>query len=86
MAMVSRLKTTLLDPGFASPRALDALYTMHWNIEEDFRTIKITPQMDGLRCKSQSMVEKEIAVCLPAYNLVRWAGCGGIAHGCFTAR
>lgn len=35
--------------------------------------IKITPQMDVLRCKSQSMVEKEIAVCLLVYNLVRWA-------------
>jgi hypothetical protein len=26
-----------------------------------------------LRCKSQPMVEKETAVCLLAYNLVRWA-------------
>ncbi len=67
------LVTTLLDPGFAAPRALDALYRMRWNIEVDFRTIKITLQMDVLRCKSQSMVEKEIAVCLLAYNLVRWA-------------
>ncbi|MGK2952689.1 MAG: hypothetical protein ACSLEZ_09935, partial [Thiobacillus sp.] len=34
---------------------------------------KITLRMDVLRCKSQAMVEKEIAVCLLAYNLVRWA-------------
>ena len=67
------LVTTLLDPGFAAPRALDALYRMRWNIEVDFRTIKITLQMDVLRCKSRAMVEKEIAVCLLAYNLVRWA-------------
>jgi len=67
------LVTTLLDPGFAAPRALDALYRMRWNIEVDFRIIKITLQMDVLRCKSQAMVEKEIAVCLLAYNLVRWA-------------
>jgi len=67
------LVTTLLDPGFAAPRALDVLYRMRWNIEVDFRTIKITLQMDVLRCKSQAMVEKEIAVCLLAYNLVRWA-------------
>ncbi|MHB1084698.1 MAG: IS4 family transposase [Thiobacillus sp.] len=65
--------TTLLDPEFAAPRALDALYRMRWNIEVDFRTIKATLQMDVLRCKSQPMVEKEIAVCLLAYNLVRWA-------------
>ena len=29
-------------------------------------------QMDILRCKTQAMVEKEIAVYLLAYNLVRW--------------
>ena len=29
--------------------------------------------MDVLRCKSQAMVEKEIAVYFLAYNLVRWA-------------
>ena len=67
------LVTTLLDSQFAPARALDTLYGMRWNIEVDFRTIKITLQMDVLRCKSQAMVEKEIAVCLLAYNLVRWA-------------
>lgn len=67
------LVTTLLDPGYAPPRTLDALYRMRWNIEVDFRIIKITLQMDVLRCKSRAMVEKEIAVCLLAYNLVRWA-------------
>ena len=29
--------------------------------------------MDVLRCKTRAMVEKEIAVYLLAYNLVRWA-------------
>lgn len=29
--------------------------------------------MDVLRCKSQPMVDKEIAVYILAYNLVRWA-------------
>jgi len=67
------LVTTLCDPQCVSTRALDALYKMRWNIEVDFRTIKSTLQMDVLRCKSQSMIEKEIAVCLLAYNLVRWA-------------
>lgn len=36
------LVTTLLDQGFATPRVLDALYKMRWNIEVDFRTIKAT--------------------------------------------
>jgi len=37
------------------------------------RTIKATLEMGVLRCKSQPMVEKEIAVYFLAYNLVRWA-------------
>jgi Transposase DDE domain len=67
------LVTTLLDPKNASVRELGALYKMRWHIEVDFRTIKATLQMDVLRCKSRSMIDKEIAVCLLAYNLVRWA-------------
>ena len=67
------LVTTLLDPQCVSARALHALYAMRWNIEVDFRVIKSTLQMDVLCCKSQAMVEKEIAVCLLAYNLVRAA-------------
>ena len=67
------LVTTLLDPAFASVQSLAALYAMRWNIEVDFRTIKATLEMDVLRCKSQPMVDKEIAVYFLAYNLVRWA-------------
>ena len=46
---------------------------MRRNIEVDFRAIKATLAMDVLRCKSAPMIEKEIAVNLLAYNLVRWA-------------
>jgi hypothetical protein len=67
------LVTTLLDPAFASAQALGMLYRMRWSIEVDFRTIKATLEMDVLRCKSQLMVDKEIAVYFLAYNLVRWA-------------
>jgi len=74
------LVTTLLDPGLAPPCALDALYKMRWSIEVDFRIIKATLQMDVLRCKSQPMVEKEIAVCLLAYNLVRWVMAKAALH------
>jgi hypothetical protein len=56
------LASTLLDPKAASAGALDGLYTMRWNIEVDFRTLKATLQMDVLRGKTQAMVEKEIAV------------------------
>ena len=67
------LVTTLLDPKNVSARELGALYKLRWHIEVDFRTIKATLQMDVLRCKSRSMIDKEIAVCLLAYNLVRQA-------------
>jgi Transposase DDE domain len=67
------LVTTLLDPDAVSTEAIDALYKMRWNIEVDFRTIKATLEMDVLRCKSPPMIEKEVAVCLLAYNLVRLA-------------
>lgn len=46
---------------------------MRWNIEVDFRVIKATLEMDVLRCKSSEMIEKEIAACILAYNMVRWA-------------
>ena len=66
------LVTTLIDCEFASVHALGKLYKMRWNIDVDFRTIKATLAMDVLRCKSAPMFEKEIAVNLLAYNLVRW--------------
>lgn len=66
------LMTTLLDPAKASADAINVLYAMRWNIEVDFRTLKADMRMDVLRCKSPAMVEKEIAVYLLTYNLVRW--------------
>lgn len=65
--------TTMTDPSQISPKELAALYAMRWNIEVDFRTIKVTLDMDVLRCMSPAMVNKEIAVYLLTYNLVRWA-------------
>ena len=62
----------MLEPKTAPAQALDRLYALRWHIKVDFRTIKATLQMDVLRCKSKAMVEKEIAVYLLAYNLVRW--------------
>ena len=67
------LVTTLRDPRLATPRELNDLYSLRWNIEVDWRTIKVTMNMDVLRCLSPEMVRKEIAVHLLAYNLVRCA-------------
>ena len=65
------LMTTLLEPEQVSGDDLAALYAMRWNIEVDFRTLKADMHMDVLRCKSPAMVQKEIAVYLLTYNLVR---------------
>lgn len=46
------------------------LYSSRWHIELDFRNIKQVMEMDVLRCKTPSMVRKEIAIYLLAYNLV----------------
>ena len=64
--------TTLVEPAQASAEELAALYALRWNIEVDFRTLKVTMNMDVLRCLSPAMVNKEIAVYLLTYNLVRW--------------
>ena len=64
--------TTLLDPEQLGADELASLYAMRWNIEVDFRALKSTMNMDVLRCKSSQMVQKEIAVYLLTYNLVRW--------------
>jgi hypothetical protein len=63
--------TTLLSPKAYPKKALAKLYQQRWKIELDFRTIKTHMGMEMLRCQTAEMVEKEIAVNLLAYNLIR---------------
>jgi hypothetical protein len=49
----------------------DALYRQRWQVEVDLRSIKAVMGMDILRAKSPAMIDKEMAVHLLAYNLVR---------------
>jgi len=63
--------TTLLDPGQASRADLASLYRARWNNELDLRSIKVTLQMDVLRCKTPELVRKEIWTHVLAYNLIR---------------
>src|SRR5215471_14564061 len=63
--------TTLLDPEQASREELASLYRARWNNELDLRSIKITLQMDMLRCKAPELVRKEIWTHVLAYNLIR---------------
>jgi len=65
------LVTTLTDARAVSKPELAALYAARWQVELDLRAIKTVMQMDILRCKTPTMVEKEIAAHLLAYNLVR---------------
>ena len=63
--------TTLLDPEEFAKSDLADLYRARWNNELDLRSIKITLQMDILRCKAPELVRKEIWTHILAYNLIR---------------
>jgi hypothetical protein len=65
------LITTLLDTTTYSPLEVIRLYGKRWDVELDLRHLKTTLGMDVLRCKTPSMVRKEIYVYLPCYNLLR---------------
>ena len=63
--------TTLMNAKKYHKKELAQLYTQRWLVELDFRSLKTQMQMDMLSCKSPDMINKEIAVCLLAYNLIR---------------
>ena len=63
--------TTLLDSEEFAKNDLADLYRARWNNELDLRSIKITLQMDILRCKTPELVRKEIWTHILAYNLIR---------------
>jgi hypothetical protein len=65
------LVTTLLDAATYSASALANLYYRRWQVEINFRHIKISMKMDVLRCETVDGVLKELAVFALAYNLVR---------------
>ncbi|MBE9193732.1 IS4 family transposase [Gloeocapsopsis crepidinum LEGE 06123] len=65
------LITTLLEPATYSTLEIVGLYGKRWDVELDLRHLKTTLGMDVLRCKTPSMVRKEIHVYLLAYNLLR---------------
>jgi hypothetical protein len=63
--------TTLLDPEEFSVSDLATIYRERWHNELDLRAIKVTLQMDILRCKTPELVRKEIWTHILAYNLIR---------------
>ena len=65
------LVTTLLDAEAYPWKELAELYRQRWQVELNFRHLKITMNMDVLRCKTVDGVLKELAVFAIVYNLVR---------------
>ncbi len=65
------LVTTLLDAALYPATELAELYYRRWQVELNFRHIKITMKMDVLRCETVEGVLKELATFALAYNLVR---------------
>ncbi len=67
------LVTTLLDAAVYPAEALADLYYRRWQVELNFRHMKITMKMDVLRCETVDGVLKELAVFSLVYNLIRSA-------------
>jgi hypothetical protein len=65
------LVTTLRDAEAYPAPALAELYLCRWRIEGGLKHLKITMDMDVLRCETVEGVLKELAVFALAYNLVR---------------
>lgn len=80
------LVTTLIDARAVTPLDLDALYRRRWQVEVDLRSIKAEMGMDILRARSPSMIDKEMAAHLLAYNLVRALMARAAASAHVTAR
>jgi hypothetical protein len=64
------LVTTLLDPEKYPEDAIRDLYLKRWDAELSFRDIKITSDMDILRCKTPERIYKELLMHAIAYNCV----------------
>jgi len=65
------LVTTLTDAEAYPAAELAEQYDQRWRIEENFRHLKRTMNMDVLKCKTPEGVLKEMAVFTLVYNLVR---------------
>jgi hypothetical protein len=63
--------TTLLNAKTNPKTAIACFYKQRWHVELDLRAIKTHMGMELLRCKTPEMVEKEIAIHVLAYNIIR---------------
>lgn len=65
------LVTTLLDPVLYPKEDLASLFRERWHCELDLNALKTTLEMEHLRCKSPSQIQKEVWAHLLVYNLIR---------------
>ena len=65
------LVTTLLDTNRYSKSRLAELYQQRWEIETNFRHLKIAMKMDVLKCRSVKGVLRELQVFALIYNMIR---------------
>jgi len=63
--------TTLLNAIKYPKTEIATFYKQRWHVELDLRAIKTHMGMELLRCKTPEMVEKEIAIHVLAYNIIR---------------
>jgi len=69
------ITTTLLNSEHYPAEEIAKLYFQRWDVELFFKDIKDTMKMDILRCKTPSMVRKEIVMFFIAYNCIRQVIC-----------
>ena len=67
--------TTLTDRQRFSAADIAELYGLRWDVEVDIRSYKSTMGMCELRCLTPSNLDREIAVAILGYNLVRLLMC-----------
>ena len=67
--------TTLTDRQRFSAADIAELYGLRWDVEVDIRSYKSTMGMCELRCLTPNNLDREIAVAILAYNLVRLLMC-----------
>ncbi len=65
------IATTLLDSEKFPAESFSELYIKRWYAELFLRDIKTSMGMDILRCKTPSLIHKELAMFIVAYNFVR---------------
>jgi hypothetical protein len=69
------LVTSFLNNKIITKEDLAELYLQRWNIELNFRALKVDLGMDVLKCKTPEMLKKEIWMHMLGYNIIRSLMC-----------